>query len=93
MLEPTGFIRNTHAPVMVKEGDPYHVFSTGARIVATCSKDMIEWEWCYRVFDRPPNWVMRAVPGAGDLWAPDITFFNGRWNFYYSGSTFGSRVR
>lgn len=90
MLEPAGFIQRIHDPVMAKEGDVYYVFSTGARVIVICSKDMIEWEWCYRVFERSPNWVEQAVPGVIDLWAPDIAFFNGRWHLYYSGSTFGS---
>ncbi|GIK72317.1 MAG: extracellular endo-alpha-(1-_5)-L-arabinanase 1 [Chloroflexota bacterium] len=90
MLEPTGFIQRIHDPVMAKEGDVYYVFSTGARIIVICSKDMVEWEWCGRVFDRSPHWVEQAVPGVIDLWAPDISFYNGRWRLYYSGSTFGS---
>jgi len=90
MLEPTGFIQRIHDPVMAREGDTYYVFSTGARIIVICSTDMIEWEWCHRVFERAPHWVEQAVPGTIDLWAPDITFFNGRWHLYYSGSTFGS---
>ncbi len=55
-----------------------------------CSKDMVEWEFCGRVFERIPGWLSKAVPGVGDLWAPDISYFNGRWHLYYSGSTFGS---
>lgn len=90
VLEPTGFIQRIHDPVMAKAGDTYYVFSTGARIIVICSKDMVEWEWCGRVFDRPPAWIEAAVPGAIDLWAPDIAYFNGRWHLYYSGSTFGS---
>jgi arabinan endo-1,5-alpha-L-arabinosidase len=90
MLEPTGFIRNIHDPVMAKEGDTYYVFSTGSRIVIICSKDMVEWEFCGRVFERNPTWLLEAIPGVTDLWAPDISFFNGKWHLYYSGSTFGS---
>ncbi|MCB0092400.1 MAG: arabinan endo-1,5-alpha-L-arabinosidase, partial [Caldilineaceae bacterium] len=35
-------------------------------------------------------WLTEAVPGVGDLWAPDISYFNGKWHLYYAGSTFGS---
>jgi len=90
MLEPTGFIQRIHDPVMAKEGETYYVFSTGARIIVICSKDMVEWEWCGRVFERVPDWTTQAVPGAIDIWAPDISFFNGRWHLYYAVSTFGS---
>jgi arabinan endo-1,5-alpha-L-arabinosidase len=27
---------------------------------------------------------------VGDLWAPDISYFNGKWHLYYAGSTFGT---
>lgn len=89
-LEPAGFVQRIHDPVMAKEGDTYYVFSTGSRIIVICSKDMLTWEWCGRVFESNPAWLVDAVPGVGDLWAPDISFFNGKWRLYYSGSTFGS---
>jgi arabinan endo-1,5-alpha-L-arabinosidase len=89
--EPQGFVERIHDPVLAKEGDTYYVFSTGARIVVICSQDRVNWEWCYRVFEQPPAWVQEAVPGVGDLWAPDISFYGGKWQVYYSGSTFGSR--
>ena len=91
MLEPQGFVQRIHDPVMAKEGDTYYVFSTGARIIVICSPDMVTWEWCGRVFERPPAWVNAINPGVIDLWAPDISYFNGKWHLYYAGSTFGSQ--
>lgn len=91
MLELDGFTQQIHDPVMAKDGDTYYVFSTGSRIIVLCSKDMRTWEFCGRVFERNPRWVTEAVPGVGDLWAPDISFFNGKWHLYYAGSTFGSQ--
>jgi arabinan endo-1,5-alpha-L-arabinosidase len=90
MLEPEGFIRTIHDPVMAKEGDTYYAFSTGSRIIVICSVDMVTWEFCGRVFEEVPTWLQKAVPGVGHLWAPDISFVNGRWRLYYAGSTFGS---
>ena len=90
MLEPDGFVQRIHDPVMAKEGDTYYVFSTASRIIIICSQDMVTWEFCGRVFERVPTWIMQAVPGAGDLWAPDISYFNGKWHLYYAASTFGS---
>lgn len=90
VLEPTGFIQRIHDPVMAKEGNTYYVFSTGSRVIVICSPDRVDWRWCGRVFARPPAWIGQAVPGAVDLWAPDISFFNGEWYLYYAASTFGS---
>ena len=90
VLEPTGFIQRIHDPGMAKEGDTYYVFSTGSRVIVICSPDRVDWRWCGRVFERPPAWIQQAIPGAVDLWAPDISFFNGEWYLYYAASTFGS---
>ena len=88
-LELEGFIRTIHDPVMAKEGETYYVFSTGSRLMIICSPDMITWDFCGRVFAALPTWLLKAVPGVGDLWAPDISFWNGKWHLYYAGSTFG----
>lgn len=91
-LDVQGFIQRIHDPVLAKEGERYYLFSTGSRLIMICSADMIEWTWCGRVFDQNPDWLTAAVPGleTGDLWAPDISYFNGKWQLYYAGSTFGS---
>lgn len=89
-LEPTGFIQQIHDPVLTKADNTYYVFSTGSRLIIICSPDLVTWTWCGRVFERNPAWINAAVPGVGDLWAPDISFFAGRWHLYYAGSTFGS---
>jgi arabinan endo-1,5-alpha-L-arabinosidase len=36
-----------------------------------------------------PVWAVRDIPGTRAPWAPDISFFNGRYHLYYSISTFG----
>jgi len=39
----------------------------------------------------PPAWTWKEVPGFdGNIWAPDISYFNGKYHLYYSISTFGS---
>ncbi len=88
VIEPTGFIK-AHDPVIAKDGDRYYVFTTGAHIPILCSTDMTQWEFCGRVFKENPQWVRDAIGRVTDLWAPDISFFNGKWHLYYSASTFG----
>ncbi len=90
-VEPEGFIQRIHDPVIAKEGDTYYVFSTGARIIIICSPDLVTWEFCGRVFERYPAWTPEVNPQLVDAWAPDISFFNGKWHLYYSVSTFGSQ--
>jgi arabinan endo-1,5-alpha-L-arabinosidase len=38
-----------------------------------------------------PEWAHREIPQAQNAWAPDISFYNGKYHLYYSVSSFGSR--
>jgi arabinan endo-1,5-alpha-L-arabinosidase len=82
-----------HDPSIIKEGDIYYLFSSGrntAHIPIRCSKDLRNWAICGDVFSARPDWALRDVPGVKNLWAPDISFFNGKYHLYYAISTFGS---
>jgi arabinan endo-1,5-alpha-L-arabinosidase len=79
-----------HDPVLAKEGNTYYLFSTGRGITLHTSKDRVIWLRQGRVFADPIPWTAAAIPGSTDhYWAPDISFFNGKWHLYYSVSTFG----
>ncbi|MCM3906334.1 MAG: family 43 glycosylhydrolase [Pyrinomonadaceae bacterium] len=88
--ELQGDIRQVHDPTTIKEGDTYYLFSTRAGIAIRCSKDLISWRLCGDVFAHLPQWAVRDVPGLRGLWAPDVSYFNGKYHLYYSVSTFGS---
>lgn len=91
-----GDIAPVHDPVIIREGDTYHVFSTGIgegdqRFIShRTSRDLRTWQRAAAPFDRLPDWAAQAIPGATNLWAPDISYVNGRYRLYYSVSTFGS---
>ena len=91
MIEPEGFIDRIHDSVIAHEGDTYYVFSTGSRIPFICSKDKVVWEFCGRVFEKNPAWTRDVNPNLGDIWAPDISFYNKQWHLYYAVSSFGSQ--
>ncbi|WP_022684157.1 arabinan endo-1,5-alpha-L-arabinosidase [Sphingobium bisphenolivorans] len=89
----TGDLTPTHDPVIIREGDSYHVFSTGhgKRLIETrSSKDLIHWTAGDPVFTALPAWATNAIPGGEGMWAPDISYVDGRHRLYYSVSTFGS---
>ena len=88
--ELQGDIRQVHDPAIIKEGENYYLFSTRAGIAIRCSKDLINWRLCGDVFAHLPEWAVKDVAGLRGLWAPDISFFNGKYHLYYSASTFGS---
>jgi len=93
VLELKGDLR-VHDPVIIKERNTYYVFSTGGGrrsgiIPIRCSKDLYNWTPCGCVFDKLPEWATKEIPGARGAWAPDISFYNGKYHLYYSVSTFG----
>lgn len=88
----TGDVRDVPDPAVIKHGDAYYIFSTADGIPIRRSRDLVRWEVIGRVFPTAvPSWAQRAVPGTQFPWAPDVAQFGGRYNLYYSLSTFGSQ--
>ncbi len=78
-----------HDPTMIEAEGKYYIFSTGQGLQIRCSDDLETWDLCKAVFFRFPKWIKEEVPAVGDLWAPDISFYNGKYQVYYSASSFG----
>jgi arabinan endo-1,5-alpha-L-arabinosidase len=96
MLTLEGDLSPVHDPVVVKEQSTYYVFCTGGRngqgvIPIRTSSDMRTWKASGFVFESLPPWTAAEIPMARNAWAPDISFFNGKYHLYYSVSSFGSR--
>jgi len=97
VLKLDGDVEGVHDPVIAKDGDTYYVFCTGGgrggqgMIPIRASKDLVHWSLAGAVFDKLPDWATQAIPNARGAWAPDISYFNGRFHLYYAVSTFGSR--
>jgi arabinan endo-1,5-alpha-L-arabinosidase len=96
--EFTGDTSPVHDPSIIRQGSTYFVFSTdasssqGGFIPIRCSTDKIAWSACGYVFPTLPSWISSAVPAAEDIWAPDVSYFNGTYHVYYAASSFGSNV-
>ena len=92
----TGDIVPTHDPVLVKQNGTYYVFGTGMPgasgqyLLARTSPDLIHWTAQGPLFTSIPAWALQAVPGTKEMWAPDVSFWGGRYHLYYAVSTFGS---
>jgi arabinan endo-1,5-alpha-L-arabinosidase len=82
----------THDPSLIAADDQYYLFQTGSRLPTKTSKDLLTWQAGSPVFSANPGWIATAVPGATDLWAPDISYFGGSYHLYYAASTFGSNT-
>ena len=92
----TGDLYPIHDPCIIKSGDTFYVFCTTARADVPAqipwfhSRDLLHWERGGHVFAGLPDWARQAIPRTHECWAPDISFFNGRYGLYYACSTFGS---
>ena len=91
-LQVEGAILDVHDPVIIKQDDSYYLFSTGVGIPVRRSTDLQTWRVARggTVFQHMPEEASAFVPGATNIWAPDISFYNDRYHLYYSVSTFGS---
>jgi len=83
-----------HDPVMIKQKGIYYLFCTGGGIAVFSSKDMQNWIKEKPVFSKTPDWVPKAIPGfrGNSMWAPDISFHNGKYYLYYAVSAFGKNT-
>lgn len=91
----SGDLTGLHDPVIIREGNTYHVFGSGgwtgkAGLSWRTSTDLHAWRDNGSPFDSIPAWAARAIPGAGAIWAPDIHLVDGLFRLYYSVSTGGS---
>ena len=84
---------SVHDPVMIKQGDTFYIFCTGFGISKWSSKDLKNWKRDKPVFSSPPQWAVDTIPNfKGHIWAPDISFYKGKYYLYYSVSAFGKNT-
>ena len=95
----TGNVSPVRDPSMVRENGTYYVFTTDAvnagqvgLLSVRCSADKINWSTCGHVFDALPAWIAKVAPAATNLWAPDISYFNGAYHVYYAASSLLSQA-
>ena len=82
-----------HDPVIIKQDSTYYIFCTGQGISVWSSTDRLNWKKAPPVFTTPPAWAVAAIPGfKGHIWAPDISYYNGRYYLYYAVSAFGKNT-
>lgn len=80
-----------HDPALIEADGVFYLWQTGPRLPAKRSSDLHSWQSADNAFgDTNPAWIASEIPGVNDLWAPDISYFNGLYHLYYSASTFGS---
>jgi arabinan endo-1,5-alpha-L-arabinosidase len=80
-----------HDPGIVKRPDgSYLIAHTGDNIVLKTSTDRTAFREAGVAFPNGASWTTAYTGGSKNLWAPDISYRNGKYYMYYSASTFGS---
>jgi arabinan endo-1,5-alpha-L-arabinosidase len=81
-----------HDPSIAEEGGQWWVFSTGAGLPVKTSPDGLRWSQAKPLLAAEDPWWRTYAPtmGKGDVWAPDVHPFNGRFWCYYSVSEFAT---
>ncbi|MET9225728.1 arabinan endo-1,5-alpha-L-arabinosidase [Lentzea sp. NPDC003310] len=82
---------SVHDPTAVRRADgSYLVAHTGANIALKTSTDRIAFRNVGSAFPGGAPWTTAYTNGDRTLWAPDLSYRDGRYWLYYSASTFGS---
>jgi arabinan endo-1,5-alpha-L-arabinosidase len=98
VVKVEGDIEYTHDPSIAKDGDTWYLFGTAngpnrdGELPIRCSQDLHVWKRCGNVFDKIPDWIRKQSPETKELWAPDISYFNGEYHLYYAFSAFGKNT-
>jgi arabinan endo-1,5-alpha-L-arabinosidase len=80
-----------HDPTVVKTpSGTYLAAYTGDYVQLKTSTDRTVWTNAGAVFPNGASWTTTYTKGDKNLWAPDISYHNGKYYLYYSASTFGS---
>ncbi|WP_103349941.1 arabinan endo-1,5-alpha-L-arabinosidase [Amycolatopsis sp. CA-128772] len=80
-----------HDPSVVKRPDgSYLVAYSGDGVALKTSTDRTAFSGAGSVFPGGAPWTTSYTAGGRSLWAPDISYRNGRYYLYYAASTFGS---
>jgi arabinan endo-1,5-alpha-L-arabinosidase len=90
---------SAHDPTMIEANGVFYRFWTGSRIPQATSTDLKNWQNAPAVYGNSyPSWSSDWLNGIPDQtfnfpWAPDVSFFNGRYHIYSSFSAiFGDNV-
>lgn len=97
-ISVSGDTKYVHDPSIIRDGNTWYLFGTAngpirnGELPVRCSQDVHEWKRCGSVFPKIPDWIEKESPKTRELWAPDISYFNGEYHLYYAFSVFGKNT-
>jgi arabinan endo-1,5-alpha-L-arabinosidase len=83
-----GLLAIVHDPSIVKEGKNWYLFSTATEakrngeLPVRRSQDLNHWLQCGYVLPEVPRWIRKQSPETKELWALDISHFDGEYHLY-----------
>ena len=98
VIKVEGDVEGVHDPSIIAEGGTWHLFGTATekgprgQLPIRCSQDLQHWKRCGSVFADIPDWIKKESPETHDLWAPDVSYFSGKYHIYYAFSAFGKNT-
>ncbi|KAL0932528.1 arabinan endo-alpha-l-arabinosidase [Colletotrichum truncatum] len=80
-----------HDPTVVKTpGGTYLAAFTADNVGLKTSTDRTNWKDAGSAFPNGAPWTTKYTKGEKNLWAPDLSYHDGKYFLYYSASSFGS---
>lgn len=80
-----------HDPTVVKTpSGTYLAAYTGDNVQLKTSSDRTAWKDAGPAFPNGAPWTTTYTGGEKNLWAPDLSYHDGKYFLYYSASSFGS---
>jgi arabinan endo-1,5-alpha-L-arabinosidase len=80
-----------HDPSMIRAANgTYYVYGTHNGLAALGSRDLVHFIAAGSAFPDGVSWATQYSGDPRELWAPDVSFHNGRYWLYYAASSFGS---
>jgi arabinan endo-1,5-alpha-L-arabinosidase len=95
VIKVEGDVQGTHDPSVIQDGVTWYLFATttepnpAGELPIRCSPDLHNWHRCGYVLPGIPDWIRKISPKTRNLWAPDISYFDGLFHLYYAYSAFG----
>jgi arabinan endo-1,5-alpha-L-arabinosidase len=93
-----GDVEGVHDPSIIAQNGTWYLFGTAtekgphAQLPIRCSNELEHWKRCSAVFAGIPDWIQKESSETKELWAPDISCFNGKYHVYYAFSAFGKNT-
>ncbi|GJC86307.1 intracellular endo-alpha-(1-_5)-L-arabinanase [Colletotrichum liriopes] len=89
---PVSGSTGAHDPTVVKTSSGEYIMAvTAPNVGLKTSTDRTVWRDAGVAFPNGAPWTTPYTKGDTNLWAPDISYHNGKFYLYYSASSFGSR--